>query len=219
MFYEATPCEHDFPWAKMCPSERAVFDQAAAEYDKATRAELPADIEAFVAEVEARANKATPGPWRQGYYEKWHVFVPLNEGLAGCGEERVLLGFNEQFVLGADGAFVAHARADVPRLVAIVREQASELADMRAKRQAVIDGMTRAIASEGEANKAFYALQAENAALRDRLAKLESCIVCKVAVVPSDTPPHCEDSCVVEGEHEAEWESFRRELLNEKGGT
>lgn len=45
--------------------------------------------------------------------------------------------------------------------------------------------------------------------LRERLAKLETCIVCGAHLLPSGSPPHCADTCTVDEEHEAEWESVR----------
>jgi hypothetical protein len=44
----------------------------------------------------------------------------------------------------------------------------------------------------------------ERDALRERLAKLESCVVCGARLLPSDSPPRCDGSCEVSDEHEAE---------------
>lgn len=64
-----------------------------------------------------RVEKATPGPWRVGSVETYHVFVPCSTCI---GPERVLLRFNEHFPHGDDAAFIAAARTDVPRLFATV---------------------------------------------------------------------------------------------------
>jgi hypothetical protein len=130
------------------------------------------DLETFLSEVEARANKATPveadGQWlvdAEGF------------GIASCDKVD-------------DAQFYANAVTDVPRLLQIVRAQ--QLADglntvafralqeivqaMQAEKQAVIDGMTRAITAEGKANEAFYAMKAERDALRERVGKLEEAL-------------------------------------------
>ena len=65
--------------------------------------------------IRARAEAATPGPWRVGSVETWHVYVPCSTCI---GPERVLLRFNEHFPHGAEAAFIAHAREDIPRLLA-----------------------------------------------------------------------------------------------------
>lgn len=75
-----------------------------------------------LAEIEARANAATPGPWRVGHAETWHVFGDVgNPELMAPACGRVLLRANEHYRHGHDMAFIAHARADVPALVAEVR--------------------------------------------------------------------------------------------------
>ncbi len=66
-------------------------------------------------EIEARAAAATPGAWWQGDTED------EERGDADCvyvGRERLAGPFDWE----SDAAFVAHARADVPALCAIVRE-------------------------------------------------------------------------------------------------
>ena len=100
---------------------------------EAARSDLPADVMAFVAVVEALA-------------------IP-------------------EIIGQGDGA--STAAEQLVTLCRIVREQASELSNMRAKRQEVIDGMTRAISDTGDANNAYYAVCSERDALRERLAKLE----------------------------------------------
>lgn len=75
--------------------------------------------------IEARAKAATPGPWRVGSEEQWHVFGdPDGDHIMGRGYGigRVLLGMNIHFPYDADAAFIAAARSDVPALVAALRE-------------------------------------------------------------------------------------------------
>lgn len=67
-----------------------------------------------VDEIEARANQASPGPWRTGRSVHRTVYVcASSDGGFGC-----LAGLMDR---PCDGRFVAHAREDVPALVAEVR--------------------------------------------------------------------------------------------------
>lgn len=73
--------------------------------------------EAQLAEIEARANAATPGPWTaDNEYDEPAVVGPDNRDLALFVET------------DADAAFLANARTDVPALVAEVRRLRAELA-------------------------------------------------------------------------------------------
>jgi hypothetical protein len=65
-------------------------------------------------EIETRAQGATEGPWWQGKHYMGDVFGPDNESVADCDSDQT-----------AD--FIAHAREDVPRLVAALRVAATEL--------------------------------------------------------------------------------------------
>jgi hypothetical protein len=61
--------------------------------------------------IEARANAATPGPWKY------------------CADSDAIKGTNALIVRGArsnSGPFIAHARTDVPALIARVRELEAE---------------------------------------------------------------------------------------------
>ena len=67
------------------------------------------DLHACLAEIEARADAATPGPW---WNESGVVHAPVDGPCvhpASCTEE-------------ADADFIAGSRTDVPALVAMVRE-------------------------------------------------------------------------------------------------
>ncbi len=169
-----------------------VLERAATEYDRATRAELPEDVEAYLQEVEARADKATPGPWFDSRYHDDQL-GPHIEGLDERPVAFCSLGAKEH---SENGAFIANARADIPRLVAIVREQASKIELLQHAFDLEVDG--HRFASD------------ERDVFRERLAKFETCIVCEAFLLPPDIPPHCNDSCIVEEEHEAEWEAFCR---------
>jgi hypothetical protein len=74
----------------------------------------------------AKAKAASPGPWRNGTQERWHVFVPNNQPLA-MGPERVLLRMNEHFPFEADAAYIAAASPDVVMRLIEERERFREL--------------------------------------------------------------------------------------------
>jgi hypothetical protein len=81
-----------------------------------------------LAEIEDRARSATPGPWASGH-KSWAgenaVLSIILNGLpvAICGEETA----NTEHPASADAEFIAHARQDVPALVAEVRRLQDEL--------------------------------------------------------------------------------------------
>lgn len=86
-----------------------------------------------VAEIRARTERATPGPWRVGYVEKWHVYCPHPNGIAPeLG--RVLFRVNEHFPYIPDVEFVANARQDISDLLAAVGAQREELLGLRRDR-------------------------------------------------------------------------------------
>jgi hypothetical protein len=79
----------------------------------------------------AVTDAATPGEWRQGSIEKYHVFVECRDA-ESLGQERVLLRMNTHFDYEADAAFIAEARVAVSdllventRLRTLVREALS----------------------------------------------------------------------------------------------
>ena len=76
-------------------------------------------------EIEARANAATEGPWApdeytevdpDGFYELSRVIAPDPDGDDWCA-----IGVVHTGILRPDAAFIAHARTDVPALVAALR--------------------------------------------------------------------------------------------------
>jgi hypothetical protein len=73
-----------------------------------------------ISELETLAAAASPGPWRAGAVDTFHVFIP-NRAPGALGPERVLLRMNEHFPFEADAAFIAAAREAVPALIARVR--------------------------------------------------------------------------------------------------
>jgi hypothetical protein len=83
--------------------------------------------------IEARANAATPGPWmcanrgdesgsvHPGTDDNWDIYTTIIEDF---GSKTVYMRGE---VLLEDGVFAAHARTDVPALVAYVRELEAQL--------------------------------------------------------------------------------------------
>lgn len=71
-----------------------------------------------LSEVEARANAATPGPWG---------FVPPRteelaiKGEVHCDEGPIFVAAHYDIAKSADFEFAAHAREDIPKLIAEVR--------------------------------------------------------------------------------------------------
>lgn len=86
----------------------------------------------WLSEIEARANAATPGPWRyRGKSGSFHA--PPDPGdsyefgeylfqLHDCAEPTILDG---------DLEFMIHAREDIPRLIGYVRRLEAELLRVR----------------------------------------------------------------------------------------
>jgi hypothetical protein len=68
--------------------------------------------DAELAEIEARANAARPGPWKVGGYDD------TVESESYTGPDHPVLA---DMVPPLDAEFIAHARSDVPALIAEVR--------------------------------------------------------------------------------------------------
>lgn len=71
-------------------------------------------------EIEARANAATPGPWEAGCNDR-HVLYVTTENEEFCAEHGPELYDSQGFFSDDDTEFIAHARTDVPALVAALR--------------------------------------------------------------------------------------------------
>lgn len=112
---------------------------------------FPAPHAAYLAEVDARQAAATDGDW--GVYDQGtlvEVVADLQETDTGYRCTRQIARLDEEPIdnidghddwdaaddyqqLLADATFMAHARTDVPRLLAIIAEQQHRLADLTAK--------------------------------------------------------------------------------------
>jgi hypothetical protein len=109
-----------------------------------------------LSEIEARANAATPGPWGAGD----DTFIGLgieNDGAGGFAYDVILAeitpdrerqddpntGRVKLGTVKADGAFIAHAREDVPALLAEVRRLRTKLDQPEASALDVVDERDR----------------------------------------------------------------------------
>lgn len=79
--------------------------------------------EAELEAIEARANAATPGPWFDidQFEEDYPVEIALTNDPGKYGHEQKRSEFTD-----ADRDFIAHARTDIPTLVAEVRRLRAE---------------------------------------------------------------------------------------------
>jgi hypothetical protein len=88
-------------------------------------------------EIEARANAATPGPWyvveNDPPLEYWAVNAPCGREVFDDGSAAGEYGASCSI---ADRDFLAAARADVPALIARVRELEAELEEVSRDRDA-----------------------------------------------------------------------------------
>ena len=87
-------------------------------------------------EIERRANAATPGPWRDQHHECFEVWGQAPDSQT-CSMQIARIG-RAQFDAG-NAAFIAAARADVPALIARVRELEAECAALRRELARLMD--------------------------------------------------------------------------------
>jgi hypothetical protein len=104
-----------------------------------------------VAEIEGRAEKATPGPWEHfgGSVVKWPDRVIEIEWIAnGHGD-----GVNENLI--ADGEFMAEARSDVPWLCERLRELQAAIKSLAGNsREVALDcGVLVTVADAGDMHR------------------------------------------------------------------
>lgn len=89
--------------------------------------------DARLQEIKARADAATAGPWKASH--RHGLLTENDDESAGLGLE--IEGPPEawnrgQFSRGADASFIAHAREDVPDLIAALEASRAECARLRA---------------------------------------------------------------------------------------
>ena len=115
-----------------------------------------------IEEIERRVNAATPGPWTQA----------TDEGGPDCyvlslGPEKELL--IECLDGPHDAEFVAHARTDVPALLAEVERQAGEIEMLKVAIHEGREKWTRALNGKAEAEAARDLLQSRLDALPGKI--------------------------------------------------
>lgn len=90
-----------------------------------------------LAAIEARANAATPGPWNWDVYQNdnfdgknpLELWAPHALSMSATQDASISIGVTtQQEVDDADVEFIAHARQDVPALIAEVRRLRMEVA-------------------------------------------------------------------------------------------
>lgn len=129
-----------------------------------------------LAEIEARANAATPGPWEQTDGNIWidtREMVCCGRGYYGCCGDPDILGGQEIFAQSnpTDANFIAHARADIPALLASHKAQAAEIERLTRERdelRSLSPALYRSRAAAAEAKVA--ALEKAMEEIRDHSA-------------------------------------------------
>jgi hypothetical protein len=87
-----------------------------------------------LAEIAARAEAATPGPWCT---DAWEIYQGA-EYVAGAKWIGETCRANDAEGACADSEFIAHARTDVPALLAEVGRLGAQVADLEAERAKLI---------------------------------------------------------------------------------
>lgn len=145
-----------------------------------------------VAEIEARANAATEGPWesdneqdsehRFQYYmvldaESRTIFDTLNSSIGEIHEEADEDGvYRWDEVARRNIAFAAHARADIPALCRTLRAAWARVVELENERETDLIGRLGRQAAD-------YLEECER--LREQLAQYEQCVTCVACGRPS----------------------------------
>jgi len=136
-----TPNERIAASGNLTREERAEFKAINREHATPMK-QLPlAEYEALRAEriaaIRARAEKATPGPWRvagprepEGFVEG-HILCLNRDDPEHALDERVIAQTNYHYEDDADQQFIAHSRSDIPWLLAQLAERDAEIARLR----------------------------------------------------------------------------------------
>lgn len=113
-------------------AEQTLADLVEAITAAATLTDYP-DLDA----IEARANAATPGPWRAGTEEFIDYGAVFGRQIEEDGLSRVRCLVDDLSDIPGTAEFIAHARTDVPALVAEVRR----LRRWKAEALPILDGL------------------------------------------------------------------------------
>lgn len=98
---------------ELAQQQAAERDTTADQGDNEKRGREPMTDEEIAA-IRARAEAATPGPWETDDVESWYVYKVER----GSGVATEVAEFLSRMLRQSDAAFVAHARQDVPDLLA-----------------------------------------------------------------------------------------------------
>lgn len=71
--------------------------------------------------IEARCEAATPGPWGRGCLDEEMVYATTE--IASTGENGPLVAETYAVNASSDADFIAHARTDIPRLIATIESR------------------------------------------------------------------------------------------------
>lgn len=150
--------------------------------------------DAKLAEIEALAAAATPGPWRAGAVTaEGKVWCPYREALEGPNGERCLLNMNTSFPHSDDRAFIATARTAVPALTAEVRRLRAALGAVRG----YLETMEREVyhardARSGRGEQVAYLVN-RNLRVEDGYRQDWALFVCDVRVAESNNRAEIEE--------------------------
>ncbi|MEU6057937.1 hypothetical protein [Streptomyces sp. NPDC047097] len=128
--------------------------------------------DARLEQIDAREKAAAEGPWCTDGWEIWQG-AAYEPGLSARWIGETCTGVGDLAQDEANAAFTAHARTDVPWLVAQVRELAAEKVGLRAR-------VAELEAERGELNAMVRSSNAAAVKARARVAELEAA----VAAVP-----------------------------------
>ena len=145
------------------PSERGDFPCCA------TPAPVGAAMALDLDAIEARANAATDGPWRHGNWSDHLGDRRVISGGDGCYEVERL-----DIMRAHDAEFIAHARGDVPDLVAKVRRLTEEAATQREWFEAADAAAERRLDQSIAWMERAEAAEAEVVTLRAQVAAVEA---------------------------------------------
>ena len=131
--------------------------------------------------IEARANAATPGPWIVSQDESLVISEMVCDLVSESTGDTI-------FFMGADQAFAAAARTDVPALVAEIRRLRSEVASLKERLvidNAAIDRGVEAFYNQERTKLGWYHAPDERSAMRAALdAARRSPAACQACSAP-----------------------------------
>lgn len=121
-----------------------------------------------IAEIRARAEAATPGPWSNTYFGgRCQTVTKQRPGMTKLSIANCSASLNGE----ADATFIAHARQDVPALLADREELQRQLAETRERANQIGAEMRMLVKQRDEARKQVEAAETACAALREAMLR------------------------------------------------